>query len=318
MPQHEGKPTVLVIVGPTAVGKTRVAMEVAEETNAEIISADSMQAYRGMDIGTAKPTREERERVRHHLVDIVDPDEPFNVADFAELAHKAIDEVVLRGALPVVVGGSGLYVRAITCKMDLPLVAPDDAIRERLEAEAAKMGRAALHERLEQIDPEAARRIHPNDLKRVVRALEVFEKSGKPISEVYRDGPEPTDRYKCVVYGATREREALYAAIEARCDRMVQQGLVQEVQRLLDKGYDAGLQSMQAIGYKEVAAHLTGRYDFPEMTRVLKMNSRRFAKRQFTWFSKEPAVRWTDVDREDLVGRIRDELISPSAGMSVL
>ncbi len=307
MPESPPKPTLLVIVGPTATGKSQAAMELAEQVGGEIVSADSMQAYRGMDIGTAKPTPEERARVHHHLVDVVEPDEPFNVATFAELARAAIAEIAGRGALPIVVGGSGLYVRSITCRLDLPLVSPDDEVRARLEAEAVSEGRQALHDRLRSVDPAAAAQIHPNDLKRIVRALEVYEKSGRPISEVYREAPEPTDEYRCIVYGARRERDRLYQGIEARCDRMIRQGLVQEVEGLLSRGFGRDLQSMQAIGYKEVVAHLEGLYGFAEMMAVFRRNSRQFAKRQMTWFGREPNVCWVDVDEENLVERIRHD-----------
>lgn len=307
MPDSRAKPTLLVIVGPTATGKSEAALALAERVGGELISADSMQAYRGMDIGTAKPTPEEQARVRHHLVDVVEPHEPFNVATFAGLARAAIAEIAGRGALPIVVGGSGLYVRAITCQLDLPLVSPDDEVRARLEAEAAAGGRQALHDRLRSVDPAAAAQIHPNDLKRIVRALEVYEKSGKPISEVYREAPEPTDEYRCIIYGTRRDRDRLYEGIEARCDRMIRQGLVQEVQGLLARGFGGHLQSMQAIGYKEVVAHLEGLYGFVEMMAVFKRNSRQFAKRQITWFGREPGVCWVDVDEEDLAERIRHE-----------
>jgi len=290
------KPTVLVIAGPTAAGKTECALALAEYLPIEVISGDSMLAYRGMDIGTAKPSPEERERVPHHLIDLIEPDEPFNVADYAPLAMAAVHDIHSRGRLPCIVGGSGLYIRSVTCCLDLPVASPDQSMRARLEEEARVLGRAHLHERLRSVDPAAAARIHENDLKRVVRALEVYEKTGRPMSDVYREAPEPTNELYCLVYVLSRDREGLYQRIERRCDAMVHRGLIGEVRALLGRGYGPGLQSMQAIGYKEVAAHILGEYDFAEMMAVFKRNSRRFAKRQLTWFSKEPGACWIDAD----------------------
>ncbi len=290
------RPLLVAIVGPTAAGKTDCALAVAEQLNAEIVSADSMQIYRGMDIGTAKPSAEQRARVPHHMIDIVNPDEPYNVAEYARDAHAAIAEILARGKLPLLVGGSGLYVRAVTCDMDLPVAPPNPKLRAELAELAQREGREAVHARLAAVDPASAQRIHPNDLKRVIRAIEVFHETGRPLSQQYRSKPPPSSRYDVLLFGLTCARSALYERIERRIDNMLARGLVDEVRGLLQRGYDPQLQSMQAIGYKEIAAYLLGEIPFAEAERLLRRNTRRFAKRQLTWFRADDRISWIDVD----------------------
>ncbi len=299
------RPLVVFLVGPTGVGKSALGLELAREFGGEILSSDSMQFYRGMDIGTAKPTAEERALVPHHLLDIVDPDEPYNVADYHRDASLAVSQVLQRGALPFVVGGSGLYVRALANELDLPIASPDDALRATLKELARHSGADALHARLRKLDPLSADRIHPRDVKKVIRAIEVCEKTGRPMSEAYASKPKPTERYDCLMFGLTCEREALYRRIEERCDRMLNSGLIAEVQRLLDAGYARELQAMQAIGYKEVAAFLCREIGFPEAVDTFKRNSRRYAKRQYTWFGAEERVQWVDVRETEALAVVR-------------
>lgn len=289
------KPLVVFIVGPTGTGKTEAGIEVARTAGGEIVSADSMQFYRGMDVGTAKPTPEQRAQAPHHLIDRIDPDQPYNVADFHADATAIIDQVLGRGHLPLVVGGSGLYVRALANKLDLPVAEPDDELRAKLKEFARHSGRQALHQRLAKVDPISAERIHPNDQKKIIRAIEVYERTGRPLSEVYSEDPEPTDRYRCLMFGLTCDREELYRRVEERCDRMINSGLLKEVQELLDAGYSPDLQAMQAIGYKEFAAFLRGEVSFPEAVETFKRNTRRYVKRQLTWFRTEERIRWIDI-----------------------
>lgn len=289
------KPLVVFIVGPTGTGKTETAIEVARAVGAEIVSADSMQFYRGMEVGTAKPTPSQRAEVVHHLIDHVPPHQRYNVADFYADATAAIDGILERGRLPLVVGGSGLYVRALANKLDLPVAEPDDELRQRLRAFARHSGPGALHDRLRKVDPVSAARIHPNDTKRLIRAIEIYERTGKPMSHVYSEAPAPTDRYACLMFGLTCDREELYRRVEERCDRMVNSGLLREVQGLLDAGYTPELQAMQAIGYKEFAAFLRGEISFPEAVDTFKRNTRRYVKRQLTWFRADQRIRWIDV-----------------------
>ncbi|UCC68438.1 MAG: tRNA (adenosine(37)-N6)-dimethylallyltransferase MiaA [Armatimonadota bacterium] len=285
----------LAIVGPTATGKTEVGVLLAEALGGEIVSADSMQVYRGMDIGTAKPTAEQRARVRHHLIDIVDPDELFSVADYRKRADAALEDIWGRGRQPILVGGSGLYVRAVLEEMDFSEVPPDPELRRRLTAEARSKGTRALHEWLSEVDPEAAARIHPNDEKRIIRALEVSESVGG-------GGPPPRKldrrrrvRYNTRQFGLNVAREELYRRIEARVDGMIARGLVEEVRGLLERGYGKGLVAMKGLGYGQLAPHVQGEVSLEEAVRRLKRDTRRFAKRQLTWFRADERVEWVDV-----------------------
>lgn len=282
----------LVITGPTATGKTAVGIEVARRVDGEIISADSMMVYRGMDIGTAKPTLAERKGVPHHLIDVVDPGEDFSVATFQTLAEALIREISGRGRLPILVGGTGLYIRAVLEGYRFT-GGVDRELRRRLAAEARRFGPAYLHERLRGVDPETAARLHPNDLKRIIRALEVFYGTGTPVSRGASAGGGPG--YDALVFGLFLERRELYRRIEERVDAMLAAGLVEEVRRLLEGGLRRDATAMQALGYKELAAYLAGEVSLEEAVCLLKRNTRRFAKRQLTWFRREERIRWLDV-----------------------
>jgi tRNA dimethylallyltransferase len=283
-----------LICGPTAVGKTRLSIEVARETGAEIVSADSMAVYLGLEIATAKPDAAERAAIPHHLVDVVDAGEPFSVADFHARAVAAIADIRLRGRLPLVVGGTRQYVDALTRGF---VAAPpsDPALRARLESEAAAGGLAALRTRLERADPDAAARLHPNDLRRTVRALEVLELTGRPISAWQaesRAGPPPFHR---LLFGLTMDRDALYDRINARVDAMMAAGLAEEVRGLLDAGR-LGPTAIQGHGYKEIAGALRGEYPLDRGVYLLKRNTRWHARHQLSWLRSQADTIWVDMD----------------------
>lgn len=284
---------VLCIVGPTATGKSELGVRVAHEVGGEVISADSMQVYRGMDVGTAKLTPAEMQGVPHHLLDIVEPWERFTVAQWKARAEAVIDRLHREGQLPVVVGGTGLYIRSITDDLDFAQTKGSRAIRERWQRYAEQHGAEALHARLAEHDPETARRLHPNDVRRVVRALEVLELGEGPWSVRYawrlRGG-----KYQTLQIGLSMPRAALYARVEARVDEMMARGLVEEVRRLLDQGVDAACTSMQAIGYKEMVAYLKGECSLEEAVARIKQNTRRFVKRQLSWFRRDPRIHWIE------------------------
>lgn len=285
-----------MIVGPTAVGKTDVAVELVSDIGGEIISADSMAVYVGMDIGTAKPTASQRRRARFHLVDVVDPAKPFSVGEYQRLASEAIEDVLERNPPAVVVGGSGLYVRAAVDGLDLAIPGRNDELRAKLAEEARRLGNARLHERLRQVDPVSAERIHPNNLKRVIRAIEIYELAGVPASKLFERDAGRARRYPDARwFGLTMNRGALYERIDKRVDEMIAAGLIDEVTGLLERGIDPSMPSMQGLGYKEIAAYLRGDYGRDEAISLLKLNTRRFAKRQYTWFRADARVRWIDV-----------------------
>ncbi len=297
-----GKIPVVVLCGPTASGKTALALSLAESLGMEIVSADSRQVYRKMDIGTAKPTADERSRVTHHLVDIVDPDDDFSVADYVVLARQAIDEIVDRGRLPLVVGGTGLYIRALTDGLaEVP--AADAALRNELHRREELEGAGALYRRLQEVDPVQAGRIHPNNLVRTLRALEVYELTGVPLSEFqqrHRFGDEP---YRALRLYLDRPREELYGRIDLRVDRMIAAGLIEEVEGLLASGYRPELRSMKAIGYREIVCHLCGEQDRSAAVELIRRETRRYAKRQETWFKKEKSI--ISVDSLSEIDRIQ-------------
>jgi len=287
----------VVICGPTAVGKTDVSIKVAEQLSGEIVSCDSMQVYKYMDIGTAKPSIIQRETVPHHLIDVVTPDEDFNVAKFQELAEAAISDITSRGRIPVLVGGTGLYIKAVVDGFLFPWEGASDEIRESLEEEAAQKGSNVLHARLEEVDPQAARKIHPNDARRIIRALEVYVTTGRPISEMWREGRRKKKaRFdRLVMVGLVRERPILYERIDRRCDQMIELGLVEETRKLLEQGYSGTLTSGQALGYKEIVRHLEGKCSLDEAVELIKRDTRRYAKRQLTWFRTDPRIEWLDM-----------------------
>lgn len=281
-----------VLCGPTAVGKTVLAVELAEQLQAEIICADSRTVYRRMDIGTAKPDAALRARVPHHLLDVVEPGETFTVADFQRLARRAMQDIRSRGRSALIVGGTGLYIRALIDDLSIPRVPPDRALRDRLLAEERAAGPGTLHRRLTALDPLAASRIHPANVRRVVRALEVIEATGCPISEQQRRGAQAMP---AIMVGLVADRAELYRWIDARVDAQLAAGLADETRRLLAAGVPLTAPSMQALGYKELAGWLGGAWGYEDAVRLLKRNTRRYAKRQLTWFRRDPRIRWIDV-----------------------
>lgn len=276
----------VVIAGPTASGKTALSLEIASHFDGEIISADSMQIYRLMDIGTAKPTLAERRGIAHHLIDEVMPDEEFHVARYAELARRYIADIHARGALPILVGGTGLYIDTVVEGVRLGEAGIDEGLRERLRNIAREKGNGHLHAMLAEVDPEAAGRLHQNDLKRVIRALEVYHLSGCPISEHQRRSREGRSPYTTMMFLPEWDRAALYRRIDDRVDAMVEAGLYDEVKMLLGRGYTKALTSMQAIGYKEMLDYHYGYSTWDETVEIIKRSSRRYAKRQLTWLRR--------------------------------
>ncbi|MGB5746965.1 MAG: tRNA (adenosine(37)-N6)-dimethylallyltransferase MiaA [Desulfobacterales bacterium] len=290
------KPQVIVICGPTGIGKTSVGIRLAEKLGGEIISADSMQIYRYMDIGTAKPTDAEQNRIVHHMIDIVDPDEDFDAVRFAKMARQKVIQLHQRGAMPLVVGGTGLYIKALLQGLFQSNPA-DPKIRERLMKEAAENGSSRLHDRLKQVDPDTAERLHPNDAYRIVRALETIESTGRSISDHHQDHGFADEPFHALKICLQIERQKLYDRIDQRVDLMIKAGFVDEVQKLLDMGYSADLKSMQSIGYRHIVDVIEGRLAWDEGVRTLKRDTRRYAKRQFTWFGADQEIHWYEPGR---------------------
>ena len=306
MEQYKEK--VLVILGPTATGKSHCAIEIAKKFNGEIISGDSMLVYREMNIGTAKPTAEELAAVPHHLVDILPPEASFSVVDFKEQAQRLITEINARGHLPIIAGGTGLYIKALLEDYAFNSVSENSELREQLTREAELQGAQALHARLAALDAAAAERIHPNNVRRVVRALEAAL-SGEQVNQ---SGASESP-YDALVVGLEMERSALYARINKRVDIMLAQGLEQEVRSLLERGISSDCQSMQSIGYRQMVWYLNGSMPYDEAVEKLKQATRNFAKRQITWYKKMPYIKWLTLDAEpnyaNVVGRICEMLV---------
>ena len=297
----------IVIVGPTAVGKTRLALRLAQEFDGEIISADSRQVYRGMDIGTAKPTLEECRCVPHHLIDVVAPDEAFTLAQYQELAYEAIINVLARGKVPFLVGGTGQYVRAVVEGWGIPRVPPNEKLRAELYRQAEIEGEGGLHARLREVDPAAAERIDPRNVRRVIRALEVYLETGQPISELQRKKPPP---YRILQIGLTMDRQELYRRIDERVDRMIEGGLVEEVRELVERGYSYDLPSMSGLGYQQIGMYLRSQASLDEAIQLIKRRTRRFVRHQYNWFRLDDEdIRWFDV-LSDPYGEIRELVAS--------
>jgi tRNA dimethylallyltransferase len=289
----ETRPKIIMVCGPTAIGKTSVAIQMAEKLVGEIVSADSMQIYRYMDIGTAKPTAEERRRVIHHMIDIVDPDAIYDAARFSRESRASINGIIERGRLPIVAGGSGFYIKALL--HGLCEAAPEDmAVRERLTA-AARQGECGnLHKRLEACDPQAAQNIHPNDAYRIIRALEVFEAIGMTMTQFRKRHAFADAPYDVLKIGLFMDRQALYERIERRVDVMIEEGLFDEVRHLLAMGYHERLRPMQALGYRHMSSFIRGDETWEKAVEALKRDTRRYAKRQLTWFRKDSEINWFD------------------------
>jgi tRNA dimethylallyltransferase len=282
---------VIIILGPTGVGKTGFSLLLAKRLNTEIISADSMLVYSHMDIGTAKPSNEELADVPHHLINILSPKESFSAGLFKEMASLIIDDLHGRNKLPLIVGGTGLYIRSLT-KGLFEGPSADLSLREKLKKEDEKHGPGHLYNLLVKVDPETAESIEPNDRRRIIRALEVSLKEEKKISQIRSSSTKPSD-YEFIKIGLTRDRKELYRIIEARVDAMMEKGLLKEVEELMKMG--PGTTAMQAIGYKELGLYLKGEVDMPEAKRLIKKRTKMYAKRQFTWFNKEPDINWVDI-----------------------
>lgn len=294
---------VLVITGPTGVGKTKVSIEVADILKGEIISCDSRQTYRGMDIGTAKPKKDQRKKVLHHLLDLAFPDQKFSAADYAKVAKKKIKEVIKKGKIPVVVGGSGLYLRAL-CKGFFKGPKGNERIRRKLKKEMESFGKNYLYLKLKQIDPEAALRIHPNDEHRIIRALEVYELTGKKISQFQKEGEYEPEEFEFIKFGLTLKRDKLYQRIDQRVDQMIKDGLLEEVKKLKKIGYFPELLPLRTFGYKELFSYIGGKIDLGKAIELIKLNTRHYAKRQITWFKKEKDIIWLDAEKNNLVSEI--------------
>jgi tRNA dimethylallyltransferase len=301
----DSKQKLLVIIGPTAVGKTMLSIEMAKRYHGEIISGDSMQIYRGMDIGTAKIKKDEMEGIPHHLIDIKEPFENFSVADFQLLVRAKIDEIAQKSKLPIIVGGTGLYIQSVIYDYQFSDVPGDESYRLMLEERVQKIGNEALYKELLEVDPGSASQIHPNNVRRVIRALEIFHLTGKTMQD-FQSKQQPDLLYNTAIVGLSMEREKLYERINYRVDLMIEQGLIEEVKDLYQQGL-RDCQSIQAIGYKEIFAYFDGKVTLEEAIANLKQNSRRYAKRQLTWFRNKMEVAWFDMtDAENISKKITE------------
>lgn len=287
----------LIILGPTAAGKTDLSITLALKYTGEIISADSMQVYKYMDIGTAKASTEERALVKHHLLDIINPDQNFSVAEYKELVDNLVPEIIERNSLPIMVGGTGLYIQSVLKGFLFPEMETDENLRRDLNEEAAKHGNEFVHKKLAKVDLELAEKLHPNDLRRVIRGIEVYKQTGKTISYFKHKQQNTPSKYNYLKIGLTRDREDLYNRINKRVGKMINGGLIEEVQGLLDRGYNLSHTAMQGLGYKELLDYLNGKYDLQEAIRVLKRDTRHFAKRQLTWFNRDKEINWFNLTK---------------------
>ena len=288
------KKPLIILTGPTAVGKTALSIKLAKAIQGEIISADSMQVYHGMDIGSAKVTTEEMDGVPHYLIDVLDPDEEFNVVVFQKLAREAMEKIYANGHIPIIAGGTGFYIQAILNEIAFTETETDDSYRKQLEQQAQEYGAQRLHDQLKEVDPQAAVDIHPNNVKRVIRALEFYKETGTKISEHNEAERQKQSPYNFAYFVLNMDRQKLYERIELRIDQMLEQGLIEEVRQLQEKGCHAGMVSMQGLGYKEILAYLQGECTLEEAIYILKRDTRHFAKRQLTWFRREREVCWIE------------------------
>ncbi len=286
------KQKLVIVAGPTASGKTGLSIEIAKHFNGEIIGADSMQIYKYMDIGTAKPTAEERAEVPHHMVDFLEPNEEYSVADYTEQAHEVIEEIASRGKLPVMCGGTGLYINSVADDVTFGDFETNYELRDSLQTIAEKEGSQKLLDMLAEFDKTSAERLHPNNLRRIIRAIEFYKSTGIPISEHQRMTKEKESRYAPIMVSIDWDRQELYDRINRRVDIMLEEGLFNEVKSLMDKGYTQALNSMKGIGYKEVIDCIEGRMSYEATVELIKQSSRRYAKRQLTWFRRDKRIHW--------------------------
>ena len=300
MKNKHAKPKIIVISGPTGIGKTAVAIAVAEAYGGEIIGADSMQIYRYMDIGTAKPTAEEQARVTHHMIDVADPDENFDAARYTRMARACVHKLTQNEILSIITGGTGLYIKALLYGLSSEAIA-DHGVRNRLKLEATVKGSQILHKRLARCDPPAAKRIHPNDTFRIIRALEVYEITGEPMSNIQAAHQFDDHLYDAMKIGLSVDRETLYTQIDRRVEDMIAAGLVDEVKGLLDRGYHSEIKAMQSIGYRHITSFLEGTLSRDEAIRTMQRDTRRYAKRQITWFKKDPDITWITPDNQERI-----------------
>ncbi len=310
----------VIIAGPTGVGKTKVAISIAERIGGEIVGADSRQIYRYMDIGTAKPTPEERARIPHHLIDIREPNEVYSAAEYTQDASVAIRDIHMRGKIPLLVGGTGLYIHVVLYGI-FEGPGRDEAFRAQMHTLVEEHGAAFLHQKLSHVDPATAQRLHPNDLLRVIRALEIHYFTGRPISDYQSSATIPIVQYHSCFLVLTAERQALYARINARVDQMIDQGLVEEVRGLLKWGYHGDMNPMNSVGYKEIVEFLSGKHDLPSAIALIKRNSRRYAKRQLTWFRKYQDNFWICAEYSETIEEIVERclrVISQWKGSSIM
>ena len=303
----------IILTGPTAVGKTSLSIRLAKEIGGEVISADSMQVYRHMDIGSAKISREEMEGISHYLIDVLDPDEEFNVTLFQKMAKEAMEEIYSHGKVPIVAGGTGFYIQALLYDIDFKENGENASIRKELEKVAAEKGGEFLHEMLRNIDPESAEEIHANNQKRVIRAIEYFRQTGERISDHNKREKQKKSPYDFLYYVINTDRALLYERIDRRVDLMLEQGLVEEVRRLEAMGCTRNMVSMQGLGYKEILDYLHGKCTLEEAVYILKRDTRHFAKRQLTWFRREKDVRWIslpdfDNDQDKVLKKLLEDI----------
>jgi tRNA dimethylallyltransferase len=306
------KDKLLVLMGPTAVGKTSISIELAKRLNGEIISADSMQIYKYMDIGTAKIKKDEKEDIIHHMIDIVYPDEDYSVQNFQNRTKHLIGEINSRNKLPILVGGTGLYINSLVYKLNFAGVAKDQGIRDKYEKMAFEYGNKYLHDKLYEIDKESYEKINIRDLKRIIRALEIYELTGNTMSEYNKNFRKENDEYDLEMFCLNMNRRRLYERINLRVDQMIQEGLIDEVKQILNMGYDKNLTSLKGIGYKEIIMYLEDKISLEEAIEIIKKGSRNYAKRQLTWFRRDKRIKWLDIEifksADKIINYIQEQL----------
>ncbi len=311
---EEELPKICILAGPTAVGKTEISLDLARNICGEIISADSAQVYKYMDIGTAKLMEEERQGIKHYMIDELTPGMDFSVALFREKAETYINDIAKRGKLPIITGGTGLYINSLLNNLDFSDFISDESFRKEMQELALAKGNTHVHKMLESIDAPSYNKLHPNDLRRIIRALEVYKYTGKPISQYQEESRKKPPKYRFAYIALDMERGQLYDRIDRRVDNMMSNGLIEEVEGLMGMGYDPGLNSMQALGYKEVTDYLRGGASKDETLRLLKRNTRHYAKRQLTWFRRDMRIKWINVDSFHKKGELLENIIMYIAG----